>query len=99
MFMGAPKYHTGGIAGLSPNEYPAILQKNEEVLRTDDPRNILNGGGNMPAASPTVQSNVKIMNMIDSASVISEGLSTQEGERAIINVIRANRTAIKHIVG
>jgi len=39
------------------------------------------------------------MNMIDSASVISEGLSTQEGERAIINVIRANRTAIKHIVG
>lgn len=99
MFMGAPKYHTGGIAGLSPNEYPAILQKNEEVLRTDDPRNILNGGGNMPAASPTVQSNVKIMNMIDSASVVSEGLSTQEGERAIINVIRANRTAIKHIVG
>lgn len=99
MFMGAPRYHTGGIAGLAPNEYPAILKRNEEVLRTDDPRNILNGGLSGQAAAPTVQSNVKIMNMVDSASVVSEGLSTQEGERAIINVIRANRTAIKSIVG
>lgn len=78
--------------------YPAILKKNEEVLRTDDPRNILNGGLSDQAAAPTVQSNLKIMNMVDSASVVCEGLSTQEGERAIINVIRSNRTAIKSIV-
>lgn len=31
-FLGAPRYHTGGIAGLRPDEVPAILQKGERVL-------------------------------------------------------------------
>lgn len=96
MFAGAPRYHNGGIAGLAPNEYPTILKKNEEVLTDSDPRNILNGGG-APAQMP--QMNTKIINMIDSGSVVSEGLSTQEGEKAFINYIRANRTGIKAILG
>ena len=38
-----PKYHKGGIAGLMPDEVPAILMggpkgKREEVLKADDPR-------------------------------------------------------------
>lgn len=41
---GAPRYHGGGIAGLQPDERPAILRKGEEVLRVDDPRNQMNGG-------------------------------------------------------
>lgn len=32
LFMNAPRYHTGGIAGLKPDEVPAILQKGERVL-------------------------------------------------------------------
>jgi tape measure domain-containing protein len=40
----APRYHTGGISGLAPNERPAILQVGEEVLTADDPRHINNGG-------------------------------------------------------
>lgn len=37
-FLGAPRYHSGGIAGLRPNEVPAILEAGEEVLRADSPR-------------------------------------------------------------
>lgn len=96
MFVGAPRYHGGGLAGLSPGEYPAILKKNEEVLTDTDPRNVLNGG---KAGTSLSQTNLKIMNMIDSGSIISEGLSTQEGEKAFINLIRANQTAIKSIIG
>jgi lambda family phage tail tape measure protein len=32
IFAGAPRYHTGGIAGLQPGEIPAILQRGETVL-------------------------------------------------------------------
>lgn len=96
MFMGAPKHHTGGIAGLAPDEYPAILKKNNEVLTTSDPRNILNGG-RVADKQPTPQ-NMKIINMIDSGSVVSEGLSSQQRERAIFNFIRANRTGLKQIL-
>ena len=31
-FFGAPRYHSGGIAGLLPNEVPAILQRGERVI-------------------------------------------------------------------
>lgn len=31
-FAGAPRYHTGGIAGLRPDEVPAILQKGERII-------------------------------------------------------------------
>ncbi|MCW2242808.1 phage tail length tape measure family protein [Azospirillum canadense] len=41
VFSGAPRYHTGGIAG---DEVPAILQRGEEVLTADDPRHRFNLG-------------------------------------------------------
>ena len=34
----AMKYHGGGIVGLRPDEVPAVLKRNEEVLTTQDPR-------------------------------------------------------------
>lgn len=90
-FNNAIRYHTGGIAGLKPNEVPTILERGEEVLTADDPRHIANGGGMSGA-------NVKIINTIDSGSVISEGMSTAEGERAFINFIRANKASIKQVL-
>lgn len=55
IFSNATKYHTGGIAGLSPDEVPAILMggpkgKREEVLKADDPRHRDNLGHNALAA-------------------------------------------------
>jgi hypothetical protein len=32
VFNGAPRYHSGGIAGLKPDEVPAILQRGERVI-------------------------------------------------------------------
>ncbi len=36
VFAGAPRYHGGGIAGLKPDEVPAILQRGEEVISKKD---------------------------------------------------------------
>lgn len=94
VFANAMRYHTGGIAGLAPNEVPTILEKNEEVLTTNDPRHIMNGGG--ASRQPT---NLKIINAIDSGSVVSDGLNTRVGEEAFINYIQANRGRIRSILG
>jgi hypothetical protein len=37
-FIGAPRYHSGGIAGLKSDEVPAILQSGERVLSRDQVR-------------------------------------------------------------
>ena len=45
VFAGAPRYHSGGIAGLRPDEVPAILQRGETVIpkngRTSSPINVV----------------------------------------------------------
>lgn len=94
-FANAPRYHGGGIAGLAPDEYPTVLKRNEEVLTADSPRNILNGGAQGGSAA---QQGIKVINMIDSGSVVSEGLSTQAGEKAFFNFIRANKTGLKQVL-
>lgn len=89
-FAGAARFHSGGMPGLKSDEVPAILQRGEEVLAKNDPRNALNGGGG--------STQVKIVNTIDSAEVVSQGLSTVSGEKAILNVIRANKSSIKSVL-
>lgn len=98
-FTGAPRYHSGGVVGgLRYDEQAAILQKGEEVLTKDNPRHAFNAGKSA-GGSATQPQNIKIMNMIDSGSVMSEGLATQEGTKAIINFVRANRASIKQVLG
>ena len=41
VFLGAPRYHNGGLAG---DEVPAILKRGEEVLPASDPRHRNNAG-------------------------------------------------------
>lgn len=40
----ATRYHSGGVAGLAPDEVPAILRRGEEVLTRRDPRHRANSG-------------------------------------------------------
>lgn len=87
-FSSATRYHSGGIAGLRPDEVPTILQKGEEVLTAGDPRHRDNGG-----MTPNV--NLKVVNTIDAGEMVSEGLSTAAGEQAIFNMVRANRRAFR----
>lgn len=86
-FAGAPRYHSGGIAGLKPGEVPAILERGEQVI----PRDQVGQGVQMP--------NIKIINSFDSSSVVSEGLSSSAGEQAFINLVRRNKSAVKSILG
>lgn len=91
-FANARRYHTGGIAGLAANEVPAVLQKGEEVLTSGDPRHVNNGG-------TAGGQSIKIINTIDSGSMVSEGLSTADGEKALFNFVRANRASLKQALG
>ena len=91
-FAGAARYHTGGIAGLKPNEMPAILEVGEEVLTKNDPRHVSNmgaAGGGGEGKRP------RIVNMFDSASFLGEALANIVGEEVILNYVRANPGAWK----
>lgn len=45
VFFGAPRYHSGGIAGLMPDEVPAILRKGEPIFKSMDDARAKVGGG------------------------------------------------------
>ena len=89
-----PRYATGGIAGLKPDEVPAILHKGEEVITQADPRHRDNGA----AGAPGTSGKVKIVNTFDAQSFLAESLATEAGENVILNAIRANAGAVKEIL-
>lgn len=93
-FMAAPRYHSGGVVGLAPSEVPAILQRGEEVLTRDDPRHVLNGGANQASSQASPQ-NIQVINTVDSESVFAAGAQSRSGQTVILNIIRANSSAIK----
>lgn len=92
-FAGAPRFHSGGLPGLAADEVPAILQRGEEVLSRDNPRNILNGGG-MTQAAPT-SPGITVVNTIDPEQVVAAGLS----DRAFVNYIAANKSQVRKAIG
>lgn len=94
VFAGAPRYHSGtpGV-GLRPNEQAAILEKGEEVLTADNPRHIRNQGkGGRGGVDPAER--FKIVNILDSAEMLSKALSTKMGQKVILNFIRDNPAAV-----
>lgn len=95
MFGGALKYHTGGVIGLKPNEVPIIAEKGEEMLTANDPRH-RNNLGKGSSSSGSDQPRLTINNMIDAPSIAS-AMEGPDGERVIMNVVRANRSEIKQM--
>lgn len=93
VFASAIRYHEGGVVGLKPGEVPAILKEGEEVLTDADPRHMANGGG---AASG---GDVRVVNAIDSVSFLEEAMRTRQGERIVLNFIRANSASVKAVLG
>ncbi|POF61577.1 hypothetical protein [Novacetimonas maltaceti] len=95
-FAGAVRYHTGGLAGLAPNEVPAILQRDEEVLTRSDPRHILNGGTGTSAAGSTQSiRNVLVMNPKD----LAQAVSGAHGEKVVLTHIKNNAASVRSILG
>lgn len=101
LFDYAPRYHTGGVAGLAPNEYATILKKNEEVLTEDSPRNILNGGAGIGGAGGQGgrPQDVSIQNYVDAQSFLSAAAATSAGRKVIMNVLSAERAQLRTLVG
>ena len=91
IFANAPRYHSGGVVGLKPDEVPAILQTGEEVLSRNDPRNRMNGGAGGGA-------NVQIVNAIDAESVVAAGLQGSAGRQIITNIIQANKSQFRQLL-
>lgn len=85
LFGAAPEYHTGGIAGLGPDEVPAILERGEEVLTRDDARHRDNlgtgGGGRGRVTTPIVA-------IGDDA--IADAMASAAGEKVVLTHVRNN---------
>lgn len=96
LFANALRYHGGGIAGLAPDEVPAVLKKGEEVLTEGDPRHRANGGA-APAAP--AERPVSIANFFDAESFLDAALGGKAGSDTIINHVRAKRTAFRAALG
>lgn len=92
LFLGAPRFHSGGLPGIKSDEVPAILQRGEEVLAKDDPRNVLNGGGRSGGGSGT-----RVINVID-PSLVQDYLDSSAGEEAVLNIIGRNPGRVKQSV-
>jgi hypothetical protein len=89
----APRYHTGGIAGLAPNEVPAILQRGEEVLTKNDRRHRLNGG-----AGAAGKGSQKFVFLFD-ANATADHMQTAQGEQATLVNIGRNAGAVRELLG
>ena len=91
-FANAPRYHTGGIAGLAPNETTAILKKGEEVLTNNDPRH-RNNGGLQPQGGKAPQSIRQVLAIGDDE--IANAMAGAAGESTVLTHIKRNKTTIK----
>lgn len=94
-WIGAPKLHGGGMAGLGADEYRAILKRNEEVLTEDNPRHVDNfgrggGGGGQPPS-------VKQVLLLDPEAVPA-AMQSRSGEKAILTIIRQNKATLKQVL-
>lgn len=94
-FANAPRYHSGGLVGLRPDEYPAILQKNEEVLSKSDPRNVMNGGLAARGGAPTMAQRFVL---VDDRSRVAEAMAGAEGEQVTIMHLRKNLPTVRSML-
>lgn len=76
-FIGAPRFHGGGMVGLGADEIPIIAKRGEEVLTEDDPRHRLNRSGRADAGRAPFT--VKIVNTGEPMEG-REGESRQDGQ-------------------
>lgn len=82
LFAGAPRYHSGGMVGLKPDEVPAVLQTGERVLNRQETAAYNQGAG------------TRIINVIDPA-MVQDYMSSASGERTILNVIERNAGSVR----
>lgn len=98
-FSNAPRFHSGGLPGLSKGEVPIIAQEGEEVLTKDDPRNILNGGNSGNGSS---QSNGKerglTMVLVDDSRDMVSAMASSAGDEVMFKFLKKNRKSVRTLI-
>lgn len=97
LFAGALTYHTGGIAGLKPDEVPTILREGEEVLTEANPRH-RNNIGDESNRTPNTQRPIRQVIVLDEDSV-RQHLMSASGEEVVVTHIKNNSTTIRQVLG
>ena len=92
-FAGAPRMHTGGVAGLAADEVPIVAKKGEEVLTRGDPRHRYNGGLNSDAA----RGNQRFI-FVDDERKVEDYLNAPESDEVFVQKIGRNAGAIRELV-
>jgi len=95
-----PRYHSGGLPGINSSEVLTILEKGEEVLDKESPRNALNGGlQNMMQGGSASGSKSQRIVLVDDRSKIPEAMAGAEGDQVIIQSVRRNLPTFKQLLG
>jgi hypothetical protein len=84
LFGNAPRYHSGGVAGLRSDEVPAILQRGEIIRTRQQERALqdrLQSGGGQPIRNIVVFSEDEL----------ADAMSGPAGEKVIVTHVRRNR--------
>lgn len=89
-------YHTGGIAGLKPDDVSATLKRNEEILTEEDPRHRYNQGGEQQTGGNN-RGIKQVLAIGDSE--IANAMAGAAGENVILTAIRRNRSTINRVLG
>lgn len=95
-FVGAKRFHDGGLPGLKSDEVPTILQKGEQVLSKDDPNNVLNqvGSGGNVSNAPRSQKFV----LVDDRAHVPAAMNSADGEEVIVQILKRNAGTVRQIV-
>jgi tape measure domain-containing protein len=96
-FANAPRYHAGGLPGLSPTEEATVLEKGEEVLSKSSPRNILNGGAAAGGGAGQAGGGTRIV-LVDDRSKVPEAMSGADGDRVIVQSFKRNIATFRQIL-
>ncbi len=89
-FVGAPRYHSGGVAGVSPGEVAAVLQRGEEIITRTDPRHRFNGGRGGDAGGGRQPGLVTTPIVAIGEAAIADALAGVHGERVVLTHVRNN---------
>jgi uncharacterized protein (TIGR02594 family) len=92
-FTAAVRYHSGGIAGLRPDEVPTILQRGEEVITRSDARHRLNGGASRGTGGTEPRSFSQILAIGDDE--IASAMRSASGERVVLTHLERNKETLR----
>ncbi|AAQ63348.1 tail length tape measure protein [Burkholderia phage BcepNazgul] len=97
-FANAPRYHSGTVVGLKADEQAAILQKGEEVLAKDNPRNILNQTAKNAAQAAKQPMTIRNM-LISDPNFVPDAMASAAGDTVITTYLRQNAVTARQALG